>query len=77
MKTNSKIEQTMKLLYSLANDKCSVRIRLKNEWDNGECIACISFCTEPVTEIPMSPALHHNGNTEQCFWGRVSIALIL
>lgn len=68
METNSKTDQTMKLQYSLANDRC--------EWENGECIACISFCIEPVTEDPTSPALHHNGNTGKYFWGRVSIALI-
>lgn len=64
---HTQIEKTTKLQYSLGNDGCSVRTGLKNEWDNGECIACISFCIESVTEIPKSPALHCNGNTDNYF----------
>lgn len=57
----------MKLQHSLAHDRCSVRTGLKNEWDNGERIACTSFCIEPATEIPMSPARHPTGNTDKYF----------
>lgn len=57
----------MKLQHSLAHDRCSVRTGLKNEWDNGERIACTSFCIEPATEIPMSPACHPTGNTDKYF----------